>query len=52
MKMRTSSVFKGVSMDCEKIDVKRIWRDFYGFFSEMFYTCFTLGWKCFTLSEF
>ena len=51
MKMRASSVFKGALMDLKKRYVKRILVDFGGFLTEMFYTCFTLCRKCFTLSE-
>lgn len=52
MKMRASSVFKGVLTNLNKRHVKRIWLDFDGFLAEMFYICFTLLRKCFTLSEF
>ena len=51
MKMRTSSVFKSVLKDFEENRVKRIFRDFDGFLAGMFYTCFTLWPKCFTLLE-
>lgn len=51
MKMRASSVFKGVYMNFEESYVKRIWLDFCGFSKEMFYRCFTLWPKCFTLSD-
>lgn len=51
MKMRASSVFKGDLEVLTESPVKRIWRDFYGFLAEMFYKCFTLRRKCFTLSN-
>ena len=47
--MLVSSLFWEVLGDLNGIRVKRIWLDFYGFLTEMFYTCFTLSIKCFTL---
>lgn len=47
--IRASSLFKGDLEVLTESPVKRIWWDFNGFFSEMFYTCFTHRWKCFTL---
>lgn len=48
-KKRASSVFKGSLEVLTESPVKRIWLDFYGYLTEMFYTCFTLSIKCFTL---
>ena len=47
--MRASSVFKGSLEVLTESPVKRIWQDFDGYLAEMFYTCFTLSIKCFTL---
>jgi hypothetical protein len=50
-KIRDSSLFIGETGGFEERCVKRILGDFCGFYTEMFYTCFTPRMKCFTLLE-